>query len=841
MTIQIEPGCEFCDKRGLPVLPVRYSIAPKTAGAPSTRALDADGKAIVGLGSHAHYTRRLLRNGYLYVYDEARKRWEGYFITNSAHFMRFQVGKPVPSVYTADKQPCDRAGHQEVAAMITIPDPKNATQVWFGFSDVEWTAAVLKKHQDAAYRKKHMQVLDVKKALAHAKQPNVHALKELSGKVAEYACDPAKARTADGFKDAVFPFNARKPQLEETLAAANALRRDAGIILSLHDPVGMAVEISTAMSQHYQRFIRRHGFQHPLAVSDTIVSLRKAIAHQAELSMVDPVKHRARNIHGSTAGIFFMDEIDPLAPDTPNVSVAQLQKAADNSWKKYLNKYDESKRAAFQKSYEEKLQIFDTEYIAPLAQVHAAWMKNQHMAACFACNYDPADPDSGAAYTATLTLCIGDTQDKKACFDVYADWLMGDITDKTNLLLRGLALNQDEVARIIANGSSNSTNPKALPWDGMIGNVGKMVGHVIEGKPDLLGTLILQVSGPLGKLIKQFAEGGALPQALIAAGVISKTPIVRLEIMGNMEEFQKFLINELMREQARAQGKMKPPHGIKAAVARELKLLEIKGGKISGRRSKRFLAAVDLDVLKGVPQNTGQCAQAAALAKAITNINDLEALELGRWRAVLARGTTVSKTASPFAFATLGAMLQIVALTTLSEELDKATQKKQGITEAQWRYGAGVAALAGTAAETLGTAMEKMPATRLKYGSEFIKKSGVWLQRLGKGLGVAGAVIVAVFDLGKAAEAFNKGQKGLAVAYGLSAALGFGGAVMMLMVSASATGIGLILVLLAIGLSFLIDYIRDNPLQEWLEAGYFKNKTFKTAEEELNKLKAVTA
>ena len=34
--------------------------------------------------------------------------------------------------------------------------------------------------------------------------------------------------------------------------------------------------------------------------------------------------------------------------------------------------------------------------------------------------------------------------------------------------------------------------------------------------------------------------------------------------------------------------------------------------------------------------------------------------------------------------------------------------------------------------------------------------------------------------------------------------------------------------------------VHDNPIQEWLEAGYFKNKTFKTAEEELNKLKAVT-
>ena len=841
MTQQTDPSCEFCDKRGLPVLPVRYAIAPKTAGAPETRTLDADGKALPSLGDHAHYTRRLLRNGYLYVYDEARKRWEGYFITDSAHFMRFQVGKPVPSAFTGDKKPCDRAGHPQIAGMITIPDPKNASRVWFGFSDVEWTAAVLQKHQDAAYRKKHMQVLDVKKALAHGKQPNAHPIKELGSKVAEYACDPAKARTADSFKDALYPFNARKPQLDETLAAADALRKDTGIILSLHDPVGMAVEISTAMSQRYDQFIHQSNLKHPLAVSDTILALRKTLAHQAELWEVDEIRHRAKHVLPGTAGMLFPNEFDGLEEETPHVTAAQLKAAADNSWKKYLKKYDEPKRVAFQKDFETKLQTFDASHVVPLAQAHAAWMKSQHMAVYFECNYDPTDADSGAAYTATLTLCIGATQDKKACLDVYADWLMGDITDKTNLLLRGLILNQDEVANIIASGSANVTNPKLLPWDAMIGNVGKALDHVIEGKPDLLGKAIMGVLGPLGKIAKQFAESGALPHALVAAGVISKKPIMRLEIKGNLQQFQKYLIAELMREQVRLGGKMNAPRGLKSAIEREVRLLDIKGGKLDGTRSKRFLALIDLEVIKSVPQNANQRAQAAALAKAIANVGDLEALELGRWHAALARGTTVSKTASPFAFAGLGAVLQIVALTALSEELDKATQKKTGVAEAQWRYSAGVAALAGTAADTLGTALGKMPADRLKYGAGIARITSRVLTFLGKGLGVAGAVIVAVFDFGKGLDALDKKQGGLAIAYFTSAILGVGGAVLMLMSFASATGIGLVLVLLAIALSFGIDYFRDNPIQEWLEAGYFKNKTFKTAEEELNKLKAVTA
>ena len=100
---------------------------------------------------------------------------------------------------------------------------------------------------------------------------------------------------------------------------------------------------------------------------------------------------------------------------------------------------------------------------------------------------------------------------------------------------------------------------------------------------------------------------------------------------------------------------------------------------------------------------------------------------------------------------------------------------------------------------------------------------------------------MAVFDWQKSNEAMDKNQVGLGWTYRASALLGVSGAVLMLMDTAAASGIGLILVLLAIALSFGIDYIRDNPIQEWLEAGYFKNKTFKTPEEEIYKLKAVTA
>jgi len=52
----------------------------------------------------------------------------------------------------------------------------------------------------------------------------------------------------------------------------------------------------------------------------------------------------------------------------------------------------------------------------------------------------------GGEYTHILSLCMADTQDKTACSMVYTGWMDGSVTDETNLLLRGMVLNQDEFA-----------------------------------------------------------------------------------------------------------------------------------------------------------------------------------------------------------------------------------------------------------------------------------------------------------------------------------------------------------------------------------------------------------
>jgi hypothetical protein len=295
----------------------------------------------------------------------------------------------------------------------------------------------------------------------------------------------------------------------------------------------------------------------------------------------------------------------------------------------------------------------------------------------------------------------------------------------------------------------------------------------------------------------------------------------------------------VVEELLKAKGETTNRPKLKKAVERELKLLNIKGTKLEGQKKMKFLVLADLDVVENASRSGGKLTRANALSKALVNVDDLEKLELGRWRKVLVSSTMVTEKVSPLAFSALGAMMQILALRALSEELDKASQSGKNPGQAFSRYTAGCAALTGTVAEALGTAIEKFPGMTLKLGKVVGKYLSEGLKFAGKTLGVVGALIVAFFDGVNAYEAAKKKQYGLMVCYGVSVALGLGGAWLILSTAAAASGIGLILVALAIGLSFLIDYIKDNPIQDWLESGYFNKRTYPTVDVELAKLKAI--
>ncbi|HHX4174254.1 TPA: toxin VasX, partial [Burkholderia contaminans] len=82
--------CPFCEKKGLPILPIRYGIAPtKTFGSYRVTHQPPDATALLGPAevplnvSETVYTGRTLRPGYLYLYYETHAYWEAYAVDES--------------------------------------------------------------------------------------------------------------------------------------------------------------------------------------------------------------------------------------------------------------------------------------------------------------------------------------------------------------------------------------------------------------------------------------------------------------------------------------------------------------------------------------------------------------------------------------------------------------------------------------------------------------------------------------------------------------------------------------------------------------------------------------
>jgi len=140
--------------------------------------------------------------------------------------------------------------------------------------------------------------------------------------------------------------------------------------------------------------------------------------------------------------------------------------------------------------------------------------------------------------------------------------------------------------------------------------------------------------------------------------------------------------------------------------------------------------------------------------------------------------------------------------------------------DATGRRYAGVAAVAATTSEMIGKALLGKPPIGLRLGQGISLNPGTILQRSGVGTAVCAGLVVAVLDGVKAYEAKQEQQFGLAWLYSGSVVVGLGlTAALIYAASLGALAIPLIglLIVLLIGIGMVIDRIKDNPIQDWLE------------------------
>ena len=824
-----ENPCETCAKEGLPLLLTRYALMPSEARAPKlTGQLDSPDLKKVPLGNTAHYGVRLLRSGYVYVFDEKRTHWDEYFVTTDGF-----LSKMPPRIRALKVQPkpktefqCARSGGAPLAGVITIRNAKHAGNVWIGFSDVEWTDAVFMAHQAEDHRQKHMKCITVTGGKV-AEQPDTAPLEQLEQVVPEFKMPKVQAQNSFG-KWCPHAYNSRSGAASALLQAAEKVRPGGGAaIVALHDPVGLAMEIAALMEVRKTTFMNHESVVMPRFAASSIASLESTVKEQAKLQLMSDKEQNAAHMMAQGGVANLLPSFQRSVEDAAKVSAAELRQAADSTWKKYTHdrtgkpRFDHAGSQAWLKSYNEGFQTFDKESIAPLAKAHVAWMQHRCMVSHLSCNYDSADRDSGVAYTATFVELLRNTLDKQPSYELYLKWLNDGDFSENNLAMRAIGFNQTELIDKLKAAEATPLDGRAFPTDA----AAKAVSDFMEKMPATanaqLTALLAGLNGPSLKYWNDFHAGKIGGKAAAAMAAVSGKQFVRLPINGNKGQFIQAYMRELYRLDPELRTK---PNQLQAAIAKQVKLLEIEGVKMNGQGKLGWYVLLDKQSLAGVTsQNLSGQALADELVKAIRAPADIQKLDMAnaaRFKDVASGG-----------FKALSGLFMVLNYTKLLEDVEKSMSHQQ--TEAATKLAVGKIALGGFVAEVVGERLEKLGETRLR---NMAGKLGAWtpraLQLGGRFAGFGTGVFLGIWDISKGAEAAKGGDFGLSDAYYVSGTAGIVVAFTSLAIGMGWTALlgpaaWLAWLVLAVGMvvwigaTFFVESLQDNPRQEWLNRCHF--------------------
>lgn len=792
--------CEFCDKRGLPLLLVRDALVPVKTGAPVSSDKPFDVPEQI-----AYYTRRVLRNGFVNVYDEARKRWEVYYVTGDGYFFKMPLRSGVFLAKPNKPFNCPDAGHRAVASCITVPDPINATKVWIGFSDVLWTDKVRARNEQPAHRQKHMVAVDVAAVLAGGKQASAQCrpINQVSAIVAEYAMTAPNATAM--FSWNIFQFYSRETRAARLVAECEALRPGKGQIVTVPDPAGIAAELALIMKRNSDFYNEHPSRRRQLKVDIAITGIESSIRDSAILKAYDDAEKSTRQFDRMGAvSESTVKRYAALKEAAVELTDAQRKKAGDDAWEKYAEKINQAGRQAWQKAYAKNLAIYVKTWVDPLATAHVALMRSSVLGNYFDMNFDDADIDSGGVYVNTVTMCVLATQDKPACAKLYAEWINGEFSNKRNFLLRALIANQEKLAKQIDETVKVTIDPRSIPWDNLIG----LYAESIKGPTvDVIAKAVVFFGGAFAHVLgKWIVDATLIRGSIFVMGMIAKRSLVRIELTDKRMAFRKMIAKQLINKS----GLAIDPKKLSQAISAELHLQGVSGKKLPGNVRATWIIFID-KVIPGLDPAATEDEKIAHVLKYLRSVESLEGTEqFNKVRTVLSTDVKVG---------TLALIIQCICFNKLIEDEQRALP--EGKLEARWKLRAGFLGLCGTFAELIANAYKGVLA--LKLGASNVPLTIDAFIRKTKAFGICGALIVSGFDFAAARKSFIEGDVKMGLLWGFSAVGGgvlascmaFPGLLGFLGVFAFPV-LGL-LFLGVIALGLIIENLKDNAIEDWLE------------------------
>jgi len=292
-----ENHCEQCKATGLPILPVRYTIVPKTVAPALPGWASGDRVTSVPAGEDFHYALRTLRTGYLYLFYEKNargsKQWECYAVGDDGSLVRQYDPQSARPQSTPVLQ-CTRHGANNTQVhYLVIEKPDKCGPTWIAFSEHKWSEQTLKDYQanKKGIRNKRMQTLHPAQMAQGAKHSHgAVADKAVLEGVLEYALQDPQVQfphdtlvgtfsQADGLASTArlslmstrYPWHLRHGMAESTVQHMQKRGKDQGKgakdstahVLALWDAVGITHELNGYRNEA-AGWVKKYGDEHDL-------------------------------------------------------------------------------------------------------------------------------------------------------------------------------------------------------------------------------------------------------------------------------------------------------------------------------------------------------------------------------------------------------------------------------------------------------------------------------------------------------------------------------------------------------------------------------------------------
>ncbi|MTC55882.1 MULTISPECIES: T6SS effector BTH_I2691 family protein [Providencia] len=829
-------GCSFCQRRGLPILPVRPAIMSQQDVLPvmpkhiQTPAL-AQGETA--------YTLRLLRSGYLNIWDERGNSWINYFVTENGFYYPLPENGEVPEmIQNGTIKPCITEPLELArASLVTLPvfpPPMKNGLFWFSWSEVEWTEAVRKKHEDKAYRERYMQCFDLDKWLMNGQEKQSLSIDLLQDTVAEYSYQAHSNAIKDW-----------SPALWESMhaikglslkQAANHLMAGKGAIVALYDTPAVVQDLAALMNYRLEHNFERHPkYERGLALSASLSMMKDAMCSQYERDRVSEgirFEKEAREGLAVKNGVMLPSLAATQADTIHNVVNQSLKTQVEQYWAKYEKYIDREKQAAFLEDYNKALSTYDQAVLTPMVTLYLTYFTGQSLLDYFDHNFDQQNIQSGMLFTQSILDCIEGMQDKIAVKRTFQEQFIDSKISEQNLLLRAALFNQQSWIKCVYDAASSGRAYDDLPWDKVWDGFKDISNHYLFQIQLVSEKFFNALSSQLLSVLNKAVNKAPLP-ILIAISAMNGKKLVPINYIGERKHFLTNAVEQMasMTDLDNKASHSRLRHYLEIEERRE----RITGLQFEGKQEGRFFAAIDIKEAE-LSKSTPSLERPQVAVKAFRSAENVKNIAFPKeWRTklALAKGKTINKLANdtaqslPFAGCMFSVTLQVHVLWTTTQDAMKGQVNN---TEAVTKFIANIISAGGALLDAAERVIFKFRTLRISarirfnYGRVRLVQVTNFIER-GIRFGAWFGAVQVGWDAYHAYDEFEKENSTLGWAYTLSAAGGAAlfGASLSPVILAFLGPIGLLIAItLVFGSAIFLNAYKKDEIQEWLSASLWR-------------------